>query len=107
MSGADACARNDAGASALKRAALADRPDAAEILRAASRGERPEEMLTQLDACLLDACQRAEPAEVLELLSRGADPERRDHYGETPLEAAERGGAIEAARALVAGDSTI
>jgi ankyrin repeat protein len=41
------------------------------------------------------------------LLARGADPELRDHYGETPLKAAERDGATEAARVLAAGGAAI
>ena len=38
------------------------------------------------------------------LLARGADPERRDRHGESPLEAAERGGATDAALALAVPD---
>jgi cytohesin len=102
MSGADAGARNDAGVSALERAALADRPDAAEILRAASRGERPEDVLTELDARLLDACRRAEPAEVVDLLSRGARAGARSKgSGWTPLITACACGSGEAARVLL------
>jgi ankyrin repeat protein len=102
MSGADAGARNDVGASALERAALADRRDAVEILRAASRGERPEDVLTQLDARLLDACRRAEPAEVVELLSRGASAGARSRgSGWTPLINACACGSAEAARVLL------
>lgn len=101
-SGADAGARNDAGASALERAVLADRPDAAEILRAASRGERPEDVLTELDARLLDACRRAEHAEVAELLSRGASAAARSRgSGWTPLITACACGSTETARVLL------
>ena len=102
MSGADAAARNDAGASALERAALADRRDAVEILRAASRGERPEDVLTELDARLLDACRRAEPSEVAELLSRGASAVARSRgSGWTPLINACACGSAQAARLLL------
>jgi ankyrin repeat protein len=102
MSGADAGARNDAGISALERAALADRPDAAEILRAASQGERPEDVLTQLDARLLDGCRRAEPAEVAGLLSGGASVESRlKGSGWTPLISACASGCAESARVLL------
>jgi ankyrin repeat protein len=102
MSGADASARNDAGASALERAALAERRDAFEILRAALRGERPEDVLTELDARLLDACRRAEPSEVAELLSRGASAGARARgSGWTPLINACACGSAQAARLLL------
>lgn len=102
MSGADAGARNDAGASALERAGLADRTDAAEILRAASRGERPEDVLTELDARLLDACRRAESAEVADLLTRGASAGARSRgSGWTPLITACACCSAEAARVLL------
>jgi ankyrin repeat protein len=101
-SGADAAARNDAGASALERAAHADRRDAAEILRAASRGERPEDALTELDARLLDACGRAASEEVAELLSRGASAGARARgSGWTPLINACSCGGAESARLLL------
>jgi ankyrin repeat protein len=97
--GADANARNDAGASALDRAALADRRDAQEVLLAASRGGRPEEVLTELDARLLEACRRAEPSEAAELLARGASVESRLRgSGWTPLICACASGSAETAR---------
>lgn len=100
--GADANARNDAGASALDRAALADRRDAQEVLFAASRGGRPEEVLTELDARLLEACRRAAPSEVAELLSRGASVESRlKGSGWTPLISACACGCAESARVLL------
>ena len=100
--GADAGARNDAGASALERAASAGRRDAVEVLLAVSRGERPGDVLTDLDARLLEACRRSEPAEVAGLLSRGASASARSQgSGWTPLITACASGSAETARVLL------
>jgi cytohesin len=100
--GADAGARNDAGASALDRAAQADRRDAHEVLLAVSLGRPAFEVLTALDARLLEACSRDEASEAAELLSRGACIEsRRQGSGWTPLITACASGSAETARVLL------
>jgi ankyrin repeat protein len=100
--GADPDARNDAGASALDRAALSNRRDALELLLAASRGEHTGGVLTELDARLLEACRRADRADVAELLSRGASAESRlKGSGWTPLISACASASAETARVLL------
>jgi len=100
--GADANTRNDAGLSALDRAARADRRDAHEILLAHPRGRPASEVLTALDARLLEACRRDESSEVAGLLSRGASVESRAHgTGWTPLISACASGGVETARVLL------
>jgi ankyrin repeat protein len=102
VAGADAEARNGAGASALDRAARSDSLDAHGVLLAASRGRPAFEVLTALDARLLEACRRDEPSEVAELLSRGANVESRlSGSGWTPLISACASGSAETARVLL------
>jgi ankyrin repeat protein len=100
--GADAGARNDASVSALDRAARADRVDAREILLAHSRGRAASDVLTALDARLLEACRRDEASEVAGLLSRGASVESRARgSGWTPLISACATCSVETARVLL------
>ena len=101
--GADARARNDAGVSALERAARVERRDAHELLLAHARGRASSEVLTTLDARLLEACWRDETSSVVELLSRGASVESRAHGScWTPLISACASGSAETARVLLA-----
>lgn len=100
--GAGADARNDAGVSALERAARADRRDAHEVLLAHSQGRPASEVLTALDARLLEACWRDESSEAAELLSRGACVESHARgTGWTPLISACASGGVETARVLL------
>lgn len=103
VAGADASARNDAGLSALERAARAERREAHEVLHAHTQGRPASEVLTALDARLLEACRRDDPAEVAELLSRGACVESRARGSEwTPLICACASCGVETARLLLA-----
>lgn len=100
--GADSRARNVAGVSALDRAAQVERREAHEMLLAASRGGTLSEVLTALDARLLEACRRDEFVEVAGLLSRGAGVESRLRgSGWTPLISACASCGVETARVLL------
>lgn len=100
--GADAHARNDAGANALERASRVERRDAHELLLTHTRGLSAAEVLTVLDARLLEACWRDETSSVVELLARGASVEARAHGSRwTPLISACASGSVATARVLL------